>query len=335
MSRPVRAAVIGAGAFGRHHVRILSEIDEAELVGVVDPSEAAREAAAGQWGVTTFASADELPDDVEAVAVAVPTEFHHAVALPLLERGVSTLVEKPFVRTLDEGRDLIEAAERTGAVLQVGHVERFNPAVSAVRDHRIEPRFIEATRVAPFAFRSADVGVVLDLMIHDIDLVLHLARSKPVRVEAVGVSVLTGCEDIANARVTFENGCVANLTSSRVATKTERKIRVFSPESYLVLDFGKREGYLYRKSSDLTPERVQELVAGAESLADLRGRVFGDLVHVDKLEAPEGDALTAEIREFLRCVRERDRPAVSGVEGLAAVSLALEILAALEGSAGD
>ena len=211
-------------------------------MAVVDANPDVRAKAAEQWKVPTYADPAELPADVEAVSVAVPTALHHAVALPLLRRGVSVLVEKPMVRTLEEGRDLIAAAEASGAVLQVGHVERFNPAVRALERHRIRPRFIEAARVAPFSFRSADVGVVLDLMIHDLDIVLHLAGSEPVRVEAVGVPVLTAHEDIANARIVFANGCVANLTASRVATKTERKLRVFSPDSYLVVDFGKREG---------------------------------------------------------------------------------------------
>lgn len=327
--RPVRTAVIGAGAFGRHHARIYTDLAEAELVGVVDASPEVRARAAEQWGVPTFADPSELPAGVEAVSVAVPTALHHRVALPLLRRGVSVLIEKPMVRSLDEGRELIAAAESSGAILQVGHVERFNPAVRALAAHKVRPRYIEASRVAPFSFRSADVGVVLDLMIHDIDIVLHLAGTEPVRVEAVGVPVLTGHEDICNARVTFADGCVASLTASRVATKTERKLRVFSPDSYLVVDFGKREGHFYRKSPELTLERVQEIARGAQSLADLQGVVFRDLLTVEKLSVPEGDPLTEEIRDFLRCVRERDRPRVGGREGLAAVSLALSVLDAV------
>jgi predicted dehydrogenase len=330
--RPVKTAVIGAGAFGRHHVRIHHSLPGSDLVCVVDQDPEIRAHAEETYGVRAVASVEELPDDLEAVSVAVPTPLHHQVALPLLERGVSTLIEKPMVRTLEEGRDLIAAAEASGAILQVGHVERFNPAVRAIQDHKISPRFIEAARVAPFSFRSADVGVVMDLMIHDIDIVLHLAGSKPVRVEAVGVPVLTQHEDIANARVTFENGCVATLTASRVATKTERKIRVFSPAAYLVVDFGEREGFLYRRSPDLTLEKVMEMKRGAKSLADLKGAVFGELLTAERLTVPSGDALTAEIEHFLDCVRDRARPEVSGHEGLAAVSLALQILEAIRTS---
>jgi predicted dehydrogenase len=339
MADRVRTAVIGVGAFGRHHARIYSQLAEAELVAIVDANPATRAEAAKTYGVPTFAAPDELPADVEAVSVAVPTQFHHRVALPLLARGVSVLIEKPMVRRLDEGRELIAAAEKSGAVLQVGHVERFNPAVRALRDHKIVPRYIEAARVAPFPFRSTDVGVVLDLMIHDIDIVLHLAGSPVKSVEAIGVPVLMTTEDIANARITFENGCVASLTASRVATKSERKVRVFSRDSYLVLDFGRREGYLYKKSPEFTPDKVQALIGqavagGKSTLADLQGRVFTDLLSMERLTIPEGDALTEEIRDFLRCVRDRSRPAVSGREGLAAVSVALDVLAAIERAAG-
>lgn len=328
-ARPVRTAVIGVGAFGRHHARNYAELPEADLVAVVDADPEVRRRAAEQWGVPALADPSELPPDVEAVSVAVPTALHHRVALPLLKRGVSVLIEKPMVRSVAEGRELVAAAEASGAVLQVGHVERFNPAVRALAAHDVRPRYIETSRVAPFSFRSADVGVVLDLMIHDLDIVLSLARSEPVRVEAVGVPVLTAYEDIANARIVFEDGCVASLTTSRVATKTERKLRVFSADSYLVVDFGRREGYFYRKSPELTLERVRDLAKGAQSLADLQGVVFRDLLTMEKLEVPEGDPLTEEIRDFLRCVRERDRPRVGGREGLAAVSLALRVLDAI------
>ncbi len=331
---PVRTAVIGAGAFGRHHVRIHHELAESELALVVDRDPEIRRRVEETYGVPTSADVADVPDDVLAVSIAVPTQLHHAVALPFLRRGVSVLIEKPMVRTLEEGRDLIAAAEASGAVIGVGHVERFNPAVRALREHDVRPRFIEASRVAPFSFRSADVGAVLDLMIHDIDLVLALAGSRPVRVEAVGVAVLTPHEDLASARVVFENGCVANLTASRVATKTERKIRVFGSDAYLVADVGTREGWLYRKSPDLTVERVMELRRGATSLADLQGAVFGELLVTEKLSVPPGDALTEEIRHFLGCVRDRARPEVGGAEGLAAVSLALQILEAIRANAG-
>jgi predicted dehydrogenase len=330
--RAVRTAVIGAGGFGRHHVRIHHGMAGSDLVAVVDRDPAIRQGVTDTYGVPVYEDVSQLPDDLEAVSIAVPTQLHHQIAMPFLQRGISTLIEKPMVRSLEEGRDLIAAAEASGAVIAVGHVERFNPAVRALQKHHITPRFIEAARVAPFSFRSADVGVVLDLMIHDIDIVLHLAGAKPVSVEAVGVPVLTPHEDIANARVTFENGCVATLTASRVATKVERKIRVFSPEAYLVADFGERHGLLYRKSPDLTVEKVLQMRQGAKSLADLQGAVFGDLLTMEQLAIEDGDALTDEIEHFLQCVRDRARPEVSGHEGLEAVSLALRVLEAIRTS---
>jgi predicted dehydrogenase len=333
-SAPVRTAVIGVGGFGRHHARIYGELEEAELVCVVDSDPETRARAEETYGVPALADASEIPEDVEAVSVAVPTVLHHQIALPFLKRGVSALVEKPMVRLLDEGRDLIAAAEESGAIRQVGHIERFNPATMALREHHIQPGYIEAVRVAPFSFRSADIGVVLDLMIHDIDIVLHLADSKPARVDAVGVPVFTPHEDIANARVVFENGCVASLTVSRVATKTERKIRVFSPDSYLTADLGSRTGWFYRKSPKLTLEKVMELREGATNLADLRGLVMSDLLHMERLTVEPGDALQSEIRDFLRCVRDREKPEVGGHEGLAAVELALDVLAAIQGGTG-
>lgn len=333
MTRKIRTAVIGVGGFGRHHARIYGELEEAELACVVDADPETRALAEETYGVPALERAGDIPDDVEAVSVAVPTSLHHQIALPLLRSGVSTLVEKPMVRTLEEGRDLIAAAEDSGAVLQVGHIERFNPATLALREHHIHPGYIEAVRVAPFSFRSADIGVVLDLMIHDIDIVLALADSPPVKVDAVGVPVLTAHEDIANARVVFESGCVANLTVSRVATKTERKIRVFSRDSYLTADLGQGEGWFYRKSEKLTMERVMAMREDAKSLADLRGLVMSDLLHMERLTVEPGNALETEIREFLRCVLHRESPEVGGHEGLAAVELALDVLAAIQGAA--
>ena len=307
MPSKIRIAVVGVGHLGKHHVRLLAENPIAELVGVADIDEQRLQEVTTAHGVTGFRDYKDLIGKVDAACVVVPTQAHLEVAGCLLESGVDVLVEKPIAPTAADGQKLVELAQNTGRILQVGHVERFNPAVVALRDHHIEPRYIDASRVAPFSFRSADVGVVLDLMIHDIDIVLSLAGSRPVRVEAAGVAVLTACEDIANARVVFENGCVASLTASRVATKTERKIRVFSHDSYLTVDFDKRQGVLYRKSPELTVERVQSLAAGAENLADLRGMVFSNLLQVEHLPVQSEDALTEEIRSFVACVRDRDR----------------------------
>ncbi len=325
----MRVAVVGAGHFGRHHVRILSGLPGVTLAAVCDRDPDRRREIREEYGVPAVAEAEDLPPDLDAVVVAVPTESHLAVAGPLLERGISALVEKPLARDGKEAEALCEAAERGGAVLAAGHVERFNPALMAALRHRLEPRFIECHRVAPFSFRSADVGVVLDLMIHDLDICLALARSEVRELEACGIPVLGRHEDIANARLTFANGCVANLTASRVAMKTERKVRLFCPDAYLSLDYANRTGVLYRKSPKLTPEYVRELSREAETITDLRGLVFGNLLTVERLSMEDHDQLEMEIRDFLDAVREGREPLVTGRDGLRAVEVALRVMTAI------
>ena len=323
--RRLRVAVVGVGAFGRHHARVWSDLPGAELVAVADTDPAAARAAGAKHGCAAVGDAADLPPGLDAVSVAVPTVSHAAVAVPLLRRGVACLVEKPFAACLGDGEAMLRAAAEGNAILAAGHIERFNPAVIAVDREPLRPRFMEVNRVAPFSFRSADVGVVLDLMIHDLDLVLHLAGSEPVRVEAVGVPVLTPFEDIANARIEFADGCVADVTASRVATKVERKLRVFSEDAYMVLDFALRQGWTYRKSPGLTLERVMRLKEGAETLADLKDVVFGDLLRVEPVRITEHEPLRAELASFLDAVRHRTRPVVSGEEGMAALRLALRV----------
>ncbi len=331
--RELRVAVVGVGAFGRHHARVYSELPGVRLVAVADPDGAAARAAAERSGCLALASAADLPRELDAVSVAVPTIHHASVAVPLLERGVACLVEKPFAVSLAEGERMVEAARRGGAVLAAGHIERFNPAVTALAHLPLRPRFLECHRIAPFSFRSADVGVVLDLMIHDLDLVLHLAGADPERVDAVGVPVLTPHEDLANARIEFRNGCVADVTASRVGTKTERKLRLFSENAYMVLDFAEKKGWTYRKSPDLTLERVMALKAGAKSLADLKGAVFGDLLRVEPVEIEDHEPLRAELAAFLGAVRTGGTPVVSGEDGLRALRLALRVLEGIAGNA--
>ena len=326
---PLRVGVVGVGAFGRHHARVYAEMEDVELVAVVDRDPGTRGEAAARHGCAGLADPSELPDDLDAVSVAVPTIHHAAVAVPLLLRGVACLVEKPFAKDLADGEAMVAAAREGGAALATGHIERFNPAIRAVGGSNLRPRFLECNRIAPFSFRSADVGVVLDLMIHDLDLVLYLAGSEPVRVDAVGVPVLTPFEDIANARIEFRNGCVADITSSRVGTKTERKLRMFSTDSYMVLDFAEKRGWTYRKSPDLTLEKVVALKAGAKSLSDLKDVVFGDLLKVEPVAIEENEPLQAELASFLSAVRTGGTPEVSGEDGLRALRLALRVLEAI------
>jgi predicted dehydrogenase len=322
----LRVAVVGVGAFGRNHARVYAELPGADLVAVADLDPVAAREAAEKHGCRAVADAADLPADLDAVSVAVPTVHHAAVAVPLLRKGIACLVEKPFAASLADGEAMLEAAKAGGATLAAGHIERFNPAITAVDRNPLRPRFLEVNRIAPFSFRSADVGVVLDLMIHDLDLILHLAGSEPERVDAVGVPVLTPFEDIANARIEFRNGCVADVTASRVGTKTERKLRLFSEDAYMVLDFALRQGWTYRKSPGLTIEKVMALKAGAKSLADLKGMVFGDLLKVEPVRIDEHEPLKAEIEAFLHAVRSRTRPVVSGEDGMRALRLAHQVM---------
>ena len=248
----------------------------------------------------------------------------------MLERGVACLVEKPIAATSVEAFDLVEAARRGGAVLQVGHVERFNPVMTAVERLRMHPVFLEVHRLAPFTFRSSDVGVVMDLMIHDLDIVLHLVGEEPSEISAVGVPVLGGREDIANARLTFPSGCVANVTASRVSLTKMRKIRVFSQDAYVSLDYDRRQALLVKKSPKLTEAELKRAAGGGGDLAALAGVDFGDLLSTEMLPIDEAEPLKEEIRTFLGCVRTGDRPRVSGEEGARALRLAERILADMQ-----
>jgi len=314
---------------GRHHVRIYHELPEAELVAVVDADRSRAENMAGQYGAQALTSAEPLLDKIKAATVAVPTVAHLAVAGPLLERGIAVLIEKPLAPDSATCRKLIDAARRGGALLQVGHSERFNPVVRAMDRMQVRPRFIETHRISPFTFRSADIGVVMDMMIHDIDIVLHLVRSKPVKIEAVGVSVLAQHEDICNARVTFASGCVANLTASRLALKTERKIRVFSEEAYLSVDYAKKVGIAIKKDANLDLLKMAR-EHNASDLSQLAGADFGSMVKVEPLQVDDVEPLQAELQSFLTALTTGGKPEVSAEDGAAAVDLAEQITATVK-----
>jgi predicted dehydrogenase len=314
---------------GRHHARVYRELPEAELIGIVDIDATRAAEVAKDAKTQAYTSINEIIDRVRAVSVAVPTISHLAVAQPLLERGLAVLVEKPLAPNSADAKLLRESARKYGALLQVGHTERFNPVVRAMSKMRVAPRFIETHRISPFTFRSADIGVVMDMMIHDIDIVLHLVRSQPVRVEAVGVRVLAEHEDIANARVMFADGGVANLTASRLALKTERKIRVFSEEAYLSLDYQKKSGIAITKDANLDLLKLaRERNAG--DLSQLAGVDFGSMVKVEPLQVDDVEPLRAELQSFLRAVQTGTPPEVTADDGVAAVELAERIVASLK-----
>ena len=300
---PLRVAAIGVGHLGRHHARILASLEGAALVGVVDAKpDRAREVAAAS-GTRAVDRAEELLGQVDAVSIAVPTEAHLAVALPFLERGIPVLVEKPLARDVAEADRMIAAAARAGTLLAVGHTERYNPAVAVAAARLADPRFVEVHRLGTFPERSLDIDVVFDLMIHDLDIVLSLVAGEVEGVEAVGVPVLTGRVDIANARLRFENGCIANITASRISRERVRKIRFFQPDAYLSIDYAAQDVEMYR------------LVRG-----DGRPTIEGG-----KLEVVHEEPLRRELADFLDAVRRGRRPLVSGEDGRRAIVLAQRI----------
>ncbi|MFO0838290.1 MAG: Gfo/Idh/MocA family oxidoreductase [Phycisphaerae bacterium] len=329
MSTPLPVAVIGAGHMGRHHVRVYSKLPGVRLVAVVDQNVARARELAEPLGVAAAEALTPELGDIAAVTVAVPTVHHLRVARPLIERGIGVLIEKPLAPVAAEAREIAELARRHGAIVQVGHTERFNPALRAVDRLGVRPKFVEAHRISPFTFRSADVGVVFDMMIHDIDILLHLVRDRVAAVDAVGVDVLGPHEDIANARIRFAGGAVANLTASRLALKTERKLRIFCEDAYISLDYQKRVGVAITKDKNLDVIKFAR-ERNFESLADLAGADFGKMIHVEPLAIDDKDALSAELETFVQCVRTRSRPPVSADDGLAAVELAEQIVSVLK-----
>lgn len=331
-------AVVGVGRMGQYHVRTYDRLPEANLVGVVDTDAKSAANVAEEVGCTSYSTVDELLTDhphLDAVTVAVPTVAHRQVATPLLERKIACLVEKPLAATPEDAVALAQLARDHDAVLQVGHTERFNPAVRQVLGMDVTARFLEVHRVGPLSFRSLDVGVVMDMMIHDLDIVLTLARSPLKHVDATGVCVIGEHEDVAHARLVFASGCVANLTASRLALKTERKMRIFSESAYVSLDYQKRDGLVIRKSENVAAlEEARREVANGTDLSKID---YSQLVHVDRLmmhdarddNGVEQDPLTAELHSFLESVRDGSSPIVDADAGCAAVEAAHRVLASI------
>jgi predicted dehydrogenase len=315
---------VGVGHLGRQHARIYHQLGA--LVAVVDADPARAAEIAAPYGVPAYGDYRELFGRVDAVSIAVPTVAHHAVARDFLDRGIPALVEKPLAKTLEQGQDLCRIARARKAILQVGHVERFNPAVTAVLEVIRRPRFIEAHRLSPFRFRSSDIDVVMDLMIHDLDIVLHLNPSPLKRVDAVGMSLLFGKEDISNARLEFEDGCVANLTASRISDKTMRKTRIFSEDCYVTVDTLSKEAWIYRTTPKLG-EALKNLPKDRDlTLADL-ATIPKELYSIQEVKLAEEEPLLRELASFLDCVEQGREPVVPGEHGVRAMQAAETILA--------
>jgi predicted dehydrogenase len=306
---PLRVAVVGVGHLGRHHARLLAQAEGATLVAAVDTDRDRADAAVAGTPARALTDYRELFGQVDAVTVAVPTEAHRDLALEFLRRGTSVLVEKPMTRTIAEANELLAAAAASGATLAVGHTERYNPAVATVMPFVTTPRFIEVHRLGVFPDRSLDIDVVFDLMSHDLDLILALVKAEPISIEAVGVPVLTDKYDIANARLRFATGCIANVTASRISKERVRKIRFFQPDAYVSIDYAEQEveGYrLLRRDG----ERPQ--------------------IQGGKLPVTREEPLKRELSDFVRAVRDRRRPLVSGEDGLRALTLAQAIADKME-----
>jgi predicted dehydrogenase len=302
----LKTAVVGVGYLGKFHAQKLAALPDSELVAVVDVDTARREEVAQACNTRAVADYRELLGAVDAVSVVVPTPLHHAVARDFLRHGAHVLVEKPVTSTVAEARELVDLAAAGGLVLQVGHLERFNPAIAALRERVSAPRFIEAYRVAPFKERGLEVDVILDLMIHDIDIVHTLVGAPIERIAANGAAVFSDKPDIANARIQFATGCVANLTASRVSLKTERSLRLFQADAYMAADLNAKRLKVYRMRGPATGEGRPD-------------------VDVEEIEGTETDALRVEIEAFIASVRHGRPPAVSGAEGLRALATAIEI----------
>ena len=322
---PLRVAVVGVGHLGRHHARVLKSLAGVDLVGVVDISKPRAEEVGREVGVPAFGDPREIYDRVDAVTVAVPTIHHAAVAREFLERGIATLVEKPLARTIAEAEELVALGRKRKAPLQVGHVERFNPAVRAVEGRLGKPRFIEAHRLSPFRFRSTDIDVVMDLMIHDLDLILHFAASPLKRIDAVGVSLLFGPEDLSNARLEFENGCVANLTASRISDKSMRKLRIFSEDLYASIDTLEKSVRLYKTTRELAKALAALPPDQEPSLADLAA-IPREFYSIEEISLPDEEPLAGEMKAFVEAARNRSEPVVPGEHGVRAMRAAEEIL---------
>jgi predicted dehydrogenase len=302
--KKLRVGVVGVGHIGSNHARFYSEIPAADFTAVHDVDPARATAIAKKYGAAATKSLEEFAGLVDAASVATPTNSHHEIALQLLQRGKHLMVEKPITENPQHATELAELAARNQLILQVGHVERFNPVLSALEARLTHPRFIEAHRLSPYPNRSTDIGVVLDLMIHDLEIILHLVRSPVQHIDAVGVPVLSRGEDIANARIRFEDGCVANVTSSRISPERMRKIRVFQEDAYLSLDYEKQSGEIYRRES---------------------GKITRDKVPIEREEP-----LKQQLVSFIECASTGRQPRVSGFKATAALELAVKITKLIE-----
>jgi predicted dehydrogenase len=325
----VRMAVIGVGHLGKEHARILAGLPDVELVGVADVNLEQAQAVARRHNTQVFQDYWPLLNLVDAASIVVPTTHHFSVAREFLQRGIPLLVEKPLARTVAEAQELVDLAEQHGAILQVGHIERFNPAYEDLRSRPFQPKFIRAQRMGPFTGRSTDVGVVMDLMIHDLDLLLGLVQASVRSVDAVGMSCFGGHEDIANARLQFVNGCIAEVTASRASTAASRQMQLWGPEGYAEVDFASRKLTLVQPSEQVRRHGLDPTRLDPASRSRIREELFTRHLELMTIDGKAQDQLTCELQEFITCVQTGKTPRVSGKDGLAAIGVAEQILLAI------
>jgi predicted dehydrogenase len=320
----IKVGVIGVGHLGKHHARIYSQIPEAQLVGVSDIDSEKAQKVAKEFNTECYGNLSDLLERIDVVSLVVPTTYHHSLACKILSQGKNLLIEKPITETVEQAEELISIAKAKNRILQVGHIERFNPAFKSIENLKLDPKFIESHRLAQFDPRGTDVAVILDLMIHDLDLILNLVKSPVKRIEAAAVSVISDSEDIANARLTFENGCVANITVSRISAHPLRKMRLFQKNSYISLDFLQKSVEIYKLvDANFIPkeEKEKKSVVGNIPIGEV-----GRTIIYEKPEIKTEDMLTSEIESFLNAVKSKTHPKVSGEDGKRALEVALEIV---------
>jgi len=331
----LKVGVVGVGHLGQHHARILAAMPEVELVAVADSRLEQAQKIADRFGTRAVADYHELLGRIDAVSIAVPTVLHREVAGAFLSRGISAMVEKPLASSLVEAEQLVSLSHSRGALLQVGHIERYNPALSALQQAPIRPKYITAERLSTYTFRSVDIGVVLDLMIHDIDLVLSLVSAQVRSVASVGVSLFGEHEDVANARIEFEDGTIANLTASRASYAALRKMRIWGSEGYASLDFAAKSATLVHPSDEFLRGEVElEPPSRFEPVA-VKEHLFGKVLRVEKLQTTGREPLALELEDFVHAVRSHNRPRVSGDDALRAMRLADQVLKGLNAHRWD
>jgi predicted dehydrogenase len=318
---PLRVGVIGVGHLGSLHAKMYAQIPTAQFVGVFDVETERAQKVAKEFKVQAYSQLDDLLAHVEAVSIATVTQSHYDVAMQVIKRGVHLLIEKPITATIEHARALTERAETNKLKLQVGHIERFNPAILALEPYNIKPLFIESHRLAQFNPRGSDVAVVLDLMIHDIDLILSLVKSKVTRIDANGVAVISDSPDIANARLQFENGCVANVTASRISQNKMRKMRLFQNDAYISIDFADGVSEVFRLADENTP-----LAKSTKMLGKIEEGHHKRVITYEKPKVREVNALKYELERFIESIQQDSEPPVTGRDGLHALEVAEEIL---------